>query len=126
MHDQQAQGGLGQLVEQYASLGHQDFASNEEELSSIKASSPVKEIQIDDNLLMVRPQNPLKRGEDIDKQIRQIMRVIGKLNQQEDAHDEILVEQDQQAPRAPPYVTLTRDSNRNSAKNIRSLRPQES
>jgi hypothetical protein len=51
------------------------------------------------------------------------MRVIGKLNQQEDAHDEILVEQDQQAPRAPPNVTLTRDSNRNSAKNIRSLRP---
>jgi hypothetical protein len=67
--------------------GHQDFASNEEELSSIAASSPIKEIRLEDH---IRFRDSTAKGKghssgDIDKQIRQIMRVIGKLNQQEDA-----------------------------------------
>ena len=44
--EQQAPGS----VELYGSIGHQDFASNEEELSSIAASSPVKEIRLEDHL----------------------------------------------------------------------------
>ena len=58
--EQQAQG----TIEMYGSIGHQDFASNEEELSSIEASSPVKDIRLDDHIKVP------KRGEDIDKQIR--------------------------------------------------------
>ena len=96
-------------------IGNQDFASNEEELSSIEAVSPVKEIQLEDHC-----KSGKHKGENIDKQIRQIMRVIGKLNQQEDGSDDIYVEQEQQAPRAPNH-TFIRDqkSNRNSAKELR-------